>query len=683
MNLAMDQINRRHDILGNSSLQLIHQCDGCDEHLTAITVTSFVTEAYSARGQLAGVIGPGCSSSTAALAPLTTRSGLEVVTVHDAGSPTFGNRSNYPFHLGVLGSTETFVQGFSHLIRKTNWTRIAILYDASRQYFINTKRLFLEQIDIEVKYLSPVSCTHIPLEDIQQRMLRVIFILAPISLARNIMCRAYNLSMTFNKYQYVLMSARLEDFSVPVEFYYNDKPYECSTENLRNGILNRSFLLLYNLLPKPGKNLVSNMTYEEYTIAYGEYRENHKLLTGRNSTESHWATNLYDAVWAWALVLDKLIKENENFKIQYGDRETSDSIVKQFYQLNFEGMSGTMAFDNNTGIVKREVVISQVQESQAECVAIVGPEGEVRCNESEECNSTIMFIPDYFDHEVVRESHELATFFLLITMAEFFIVIVLHIATLANQKVAEVKASSLKLQNISYAGTYIFISGTFLWTLFSAASINIQLRHYFCQLLWAWTIPIGFSLSFGPVVMKTWRLYRIFEHYHDPGPFISTPYMMAGTLFVTFINLVVSVTWTASDSYDVKNSTLQLYNNKSSYVVRSVVQWRCTCHFQAYWLTCIGILFLALLSVGTVLAHLTRKISNVSFATSSLRVFMYLMSIVIVLGASIYGISVVVPENDRMSYYSFTTICVVLNTVISLFIVCVFSPPLLPLAKKC
>ena len=152
---------------------------------------------------------------------------------------------------------------------------------------------------------------------------------------------------------------------------------------------------------------------------------------------------------------------------------------------------------------------------------------------------------------------------------------------------------------------------------------------------------------------------------------------------MTFINLVVSVTWTASDSYDVKNSTLQLYNNKSSYVVRSVVQWRCTCHFQAYWLTCIGILFLALLSVGTVLAHLTRKISNVSFATSSLRVFMYLMSIVIVLGASIYGISVVVPENDRMSYYSFTTVCVVLNTVISLFIVCVFSPPLLPLAKKC
>ena len=126
LDLAADQINQRNDILANFSLQLVHLLDGCDDHLTAVTLGNFVEGNFERN--IAGVIGPGCSSSTAVLAPLVRRSEISTVSIHDAGSPTLANRSEYSHLLGVLGPTKSFIKGFFYLIGKGNWTRIAVLY---------------------------------------------------------------------------------------------------------------------------------------------------------------------------------------------------------------------------------------------------------------------------------------------------------------------------------------------------------------------------------------------------------------------------------------------------------------------------------------------------------------------------------------------------------------------------
>ena len=675
LDLAVDQINRRDDILGNISLQLIHQSDGCDEVLTPLTLANFLFEAYSRRRKLVGVIGPSCSSSTAGLAPVTERSETDVVSVHFAGSPRFEDRLRYPHHLGLLGSTESFVQGFLHLIRKGNWTRIAVLYDESRQYYTSTTELLMkmskEFSGINVEYVSSVSRTKIPLEEVQSHMLRVIFVLTPISLAQMILCRAQYLEMSFSRYQYVIMSATLSNLNQSVSFHYKDKPYKCSSEDLMRTVLNRSFLLHYNILPNDGRALLANITYSEFINAYARYRENYTLSTGKKSTESYFATIAYDAVWSWALVLDRLTKSlEEDFKVQYGDRNTSNHIVQEFYHLNFEGMSGTVSFDNQSGFVRRAVIIIQVQ-----------PDGEVKCNQAVACGTQTMFIKDSFENKVDRESSELATFFLLVTVIEFFIVVALHVVMLKNLGTSSVKASSPRLLNISYMGIYILILGAFLWTLFSAASVNIQFRHHFCQLLWAWTIPIGFSLSFSPVLMKTWRLYRIFEHYLDPGPLLSTTYLVTGTLLITLLYLAVSIIWTASDRFMLESR--DHFDGKSPDRVVLAIEFHCTCHFQFLWLLLLGLLSFLLLSFGTILAIMTRNIPNTSFATSSLRMLVFLMSIVIVLGGSLYAISELVEnQNDRKSYFNFSSLCIVLNTVVGLFITFVFLPPLLPLINR-
>ena len=694
IDLAVDQINKREDILVNYNLEIVHLKDGCDEHLTSVTFADFVQGWYYTKRKknLMALLGPGCSSSTIALARLVQHPAVDVVTVHDAGSPSLSNRSRYGNLLGALGSSRSFVESFLYLISRANWTKIAVLFDDSRKFFIDSMRLMLEQLNqhykgVSVNYISPVSDTHIPLHDIQNLRLRVVFIFAPISLAEKILCLARSRGMFFKSYQYIFMSARLDDFVNSISFTYKGKSYSCSRDNLRD-TLNKSFLVHYSLVPTSGLKLLANVTYDEYLSAYADYRENYTNLTGRSSVESYWANNLYDAVWAWSVVLDCLTKENKELNFESGS--ISDLILEKFYEVDFGGMSGRVVFDNSTGFIKREVIVSQAQGNSSCFVLFVNAEGERRCSETETCGSEVVIIEDTFQSKEVRESQGLAVFFLLLTSGQFIVTVVFHITTLYNKKTPSVKASSLKLLNISHLGIYIIIIGTFLWTLYSAASINIHLKRYFCQVLWTWTIPVGFSLAFIPILMITWRIYRIFIHYLDPGPFISTRHLLFGTFIATALYLTMSIIWSVWDPFTLDyeehyEDYEEHYEDKEmAKTVIHVVYWYCTCNYHRYWLLVIGFLSLSLLFVGTIMALFTRNIRNSSFTTNSLRIFVYLMSIVTILGFGLYGISEVVERNPGNSviYFSFTVLCTILNAVIFLFVACVFSPPLVPLASK-
>ena len=58
------------------------------------------------------------------------------------------------------------------------------------------------------------------------------------------------------------------------------------------------------------------------------------------------------------------------------------------------------------------------------------------------------------------------------------------------------------------------------------------------------------------------------------------------------------------------------------------------------------------------------------------------MSLIMLLGAVVYGISVVLKNDNELSYLSYTTLLVVLNTLVSLLIGSVLLPPFLPEVKK-
>ena len=673
LDLAKDQINENTSLLENYTLKLIHAKGGC--HRVARTIASFVEEAFAPnREKIMGTIGPGCSFSTIGLAPLLNRSELSIVMLHGSSSPTLASRSKYQYLLGTLGSTESIVEGFIFLLNESKWKNVSILYDDSRLAYQNTLRLLLKSTkdrNITVNFiLFPASPSYIPLEAIRQTLSRIIFVMCSLELSQQIIClsSSNHMNLTYNTYQWAFMDHHQNELLPPVDFSYESKMYSCSSGEVSQA-LEKSVLLNYNLESSDGVLLESNITHQEYLRRYEAYVENYNQISNtleRNSTVTYWGTYLYDAVWAWALVLDNLTK-TEGFKINsgsYGNLSQTKMIVDQFYETKFQGMSGEISFERETGFSKRKANLFQVSKGNITLMATIG---------IDLINSEVLLelIPDSFMNVTVREN-DIGGIFLTITMIiQFLIVLLLHMFTLIHAKKPSVKASSPRLLHISFIGIYILVAGTFIWTLNSAAALNVKIRHIFCQMLWAWFLPLGFTLSFAPVALRTWRIYRIFEYYNSPGPFISDPVLIAGVISLVVVDVIFGVTWTSLDRFFTEE--VHLLNN----VLR--VKTRCNCIYYEVWICVIMAYKAVILGCVTIFAILTRKVSNNSFTTNILRVLVYLMAILCVLGFSLYFLLFAVSFDPTDE---FIVLSVTLNLMITIFIICVFVPPLLPILKS-
>ena len=112
------------------------------------------------------------------------------------------------------------------------------------------------------------------------------------------------------------------------------------------------------------------------------------------------------------------------------------------------------------------------------------------------------------------------------------------------RKSKSVKASSLHLSQLVFLGLYLFITATLV---FSVSNIIPVTSGAICQILWDWLFPISFILIIGTVAVRTWRLYRIFIHYRNPGRFISTPALVIILLILLFINVLIATVRRAVD----------------------------------------------------------------------------------------------------------------------------------------
>ena len=677
LHLAKDQINAHPHILQDYRMEFILGKSGCQQ--IQKTIVSFVEEAYyhKSRRKIAGIIGPACSASSIGLAPLTNRSAISLVMMHGSGSPTLADRKKYLYHLGTLGDTENFVIAIQYLLKK--WQRVAILYDDSRIFYTDTKNMLIEKVEnmTILEYIAPVSVHFLPLDDIIRQLLRVVVVMCNPQLSRYLICLSLRKNMTYDSYQWVYM-AHTEDVLVNrVEFRYDNETITCTEEEMADA-LNNQILLLYSL-----ETSTSSSRYQDYLTQYKRYREQYNArgeVIGKNSTYSEWAGYFYDSVWAWALVLDNLTKmEPEMFGINgsqlYGNLLHANLIMEQFYNTRFEGITGPISYNRSTGFTPRTVKIIQIS-SEGEVKNRGKLVARIQSNDNREIIFQPIQIPDSFSKVYVRENKHIARLIIFVVIAQFLMTLCLHVVTSMNVKHPTIKATTPKLLYLSYIGVYIMLLGVFIHTIYPAVPLALELKGVFCQIFWSATFSIGFTLSLGPVAMRTWRLYRIFVHYRNPGPFITNPVLIGAVLVMVMVDILIAVIWATLDRFQTK--ILEEYSYHQGFKIVRV--WAiCTSPLIELWIVLMVINKLFLLIFVTTLAFLTKNIRNLSFTTNSLRVLVYMITIITVLG---FSLSLSLSFDLVNPNYSFITLAITMISLITVFMLWVFLPPLLPTLKN-
>ena len=689
LNLAARQINKEPDLLPNHKLELVHINGGCDYiDVTVANFTEGVARLLTRKGRrCVGLIGPGCSGSTLSVARLLNRSDFSTVAIHGSGASIFSNRTIYPYLFGTLGSVEGFGELSVGLMEMTNWRKIAILFHDARLYHATMMREVVNAVlmrfsDIEIVYSSIVRLNNFyPLSDLRRSRARAIFVFTPTEHLRQILCLAYHLHMIYPAYQWVLPVESALDAVIPssnnISFTYDGTLYRCSHDNFK-AALNHSLLMNYRLHPiglQKATKSIAGLNYTEYSELYEQEIEEYnsdETNPFRNISTTIWAAYFYDSLWALAIALHN-VTQKYNVSLsdyQYEDESITKLIAEELYSVIFTGNSGPIYFNRDTGFVEREIDLTQVINYREELVAYSHAGNFTMVQDFE-------FIDDEFEIRNAAVYQGIAALYGFITSIQLLVVFALHILTVVYRNHKSVKASSPKLHHIAYIGIYLLVFALLLSSVSEHPTFSNQVQAAFCQVTWTWLLPISFTLSLGPVVVRTWRLYRIFMHYLNPGPFISNPVLITVICIMVAVDLVIAITWTSIDPFRLDELESTARHGDANFLV---IRLGCRCDHFFVWFGVIMSYKVVLLTVLCALALLTRRIRNQSFTTASLRVFGYLSGIIFVLGFPTYY---VIQFKSFDPNLELTLFSITLNLLLLAYIMCVFVPPvLLPLREK-
>ena len=681
LDLAAQHVNQREGFLDGYELELIHRDGGCNIPTTLFS--GLVSGLFvNSEKSVVGLLGPGCSASTLGLlSTVGTENRTSFIAVHGAGSPNV-NRASFPNSFGTLGSSFGYVEVTYALMRRSGWRNIAVLLDPRRAFFRDTVQDLMDTresllTDANILFSISIYSFYIPLEELGESLARVVFVFASVDLSKQIMCLALRSGMLYPDYQWVFVGRTIEDFTGgEIVFDYDGLAYNCSMEEITTVALNNSLFVNYKLVPFEQDTATrSGFSYREYLEQYSNQVMNHNSEPGNDQLSvSIWATYFYDAVWAWAVVLDNVTKSG-NFSIEeYQFDQPNDALIEQFEQVDFEGVSGRIKFDRESGSVDRVIDIFQVLNGSVEYVAY--SKSGVIFN----LTDSIVFIQDQF--RISEEDKTVDTWLAVLALAVTFcitlILIALEIVTVVNKDFRSIKASSPKINHLAYCGCYFLMIAFLLYTIEEAWAMNDVHNGRLCHALWAIFFPFGFTLAFGAVGVRTWRLYRIFNHYLNPGRFISEKALFIIVFLLLGVDVVIAVVWTAIDPF-VVGVRMESRMTNDGLGRLFLIRRDCTSRYYFYWFAIVYVYRFIELGAVFILALLTRNIRNKSFETKRLQGLIYGMTMAFVFGFALYLFVLMQSDVDN---HSFVVLAIVVNTMVLLYLGCIFAPPVYPLLKE-
>ncbi|XP_031725215.1 probable G-protein coupled receptor 156 isoform X2 [Anarrhichthys ocellatus] len=174
-----------------------------------------------------------------------------------------------------------------------------------------------------------------------------------------------------------------------------------------------------------------------------------------------------------------------------------------------------------------------------------------------------------------------------------------------------VKMSSPNLNVLTLFGSVLTYSSGFLFAVGErsqsqggASTAVLQAR--------MWTLCVGSTLVFGPILGKTWRLYRVFtQRVPDKRVIIRDIQLMGMVALLIVVDMLVLTTWNLTDPIRCSRSVgavVKLMERDISYTLSQLET--CSSVYSDLWVVIIAVQKGCLLLYGTYLAGLTSNVSH-------------------------------------------------------------------------
>ena len=199
--LAVDHVNNRSDVLRDYHIELIETDGGCD--ISSKALISLVSQLFHSDKQIAGIIGPSCSESAEAVGALSRRSEIALLSFHQGSSSLLTNRTDYPYSIGMADSPFDEVTAYIDLMKLLGWTRVAAVYNIEMLVDYTLFQHFEQETKaarIEIAFSEIASETFIPHRELKESYARVIVAFVRAELAAKLLCVAYHNNLIYHHF---------------------------------------------------------------------------------------------------------------------------------------------------------------------------------------------------------------------------------------------------------------------------------------------------------------------------------------------------------------------------------------------------------------------------------------------------------------------------------------------------
>ncbi|XP_076644578.1 gamma-aminobutyric acid type B receptor subunit 2 [Halictus rubicundus] len=599
--LAVDHINEHPSVLRNYRLHMWWNDTECN---AAVGVKAFFDMMHSGPHKVM-LFGAACTHVTDPIAKASKHWRLTQLSYADT-HPMFTSNS-FPNFFRVVPSENAFNAPRVALLIHFNWTRVGTIYQNEPRYALAHNRLVADLDDSKMEVVETQSfATEVSsaLEKLKEKDVRIILGNFNEDWARRIFCEAYRFGMFGRKYQWVIMGTYAEE-------WWLRSDGDCAPSELSEALHGA---ILTDLLPLTSEERGRD-TYTVAGITPDQYRVEYDSRRGTEYSRFHGYT--YDGIWAVALAIQHVARRIRHYRrnqtisdFRYRDSLWEKLFLEALRNTSFEGVTGPVRFYDNER--KAYILLKQFQSGN-----------EVKVGEYDAVNDVLNLTrgqplvwrgrsppKDRTLHLIEHSTVNITIYAVLasaasvgIVMAAIFLAINIRYR---NQRY--IKMSSPHLNNLIIVGCMLTYSSVIFLGLDSQLS-SVTAFPYICTAR-AWLLMAGFSLAFGSMFSKTWRVHSIFTDVKLNKKVIKDYqlFMVVGVLLV--IDLGIMTTWQVADPFYRETKQMEPYPHPSSEDIIIIPENEyCQSNRMTVYLGCIYAYKGLLMIFGAFLAWETRHVS--------------------------------------------------------------------------
>ncbi|KAI8490678.1 hypothetical protein Bbelb_314710 [Branchiostoma belcheri] len=437
---------------------------------------------------------------------------------------------------------------------------------------------------------------------------RIVIALMNPQQCRKLLCWVYNNGMYGSRYLWIFNGALMGNWWKPRK----SDTLDCTAEEIDQAIEYSIFTEPSFFADEGERGIAGYSSPNHYWKAHVDYARLKYNATEAESTV--YVPLAFDAVYAAALALNASAAELppgiglENWT--YADHRMNSVFFRNMEKTNFFGVSGPVRFDK-TGDRLGRIIIKQIQDGKAvEVGKFHAYERKIKWSQATPLRWKGGQPPVDEVRKITREIRiSDGLFYTMVSLAGLG-VIFCFLFLAFNFKFREkrvIKMSSPRLNNALILGCIFAYLAIILFGLTENVAESNQ-AFYMCKAR-VWIMVVGFTLAFGSMFSKTWRVYALFRHTKVEKKVIKDFHLFAMVGSFLLMDVLFLMLWEVLDPITVRRESFPPEEDPNRNDVLYLPELRrCTSNYLMYWL---GIIYASkgiLILFGIFLAWETRKV---------------------------------------------------------------------------